>query len=235
VLAQRLQGIDDHPANHCRSGHSVITNAKRHLRNRWILAQDIARCFPSVTPARVLRALRRFGLADPLLQPVTSLCTVSGELPQGAPTSPALLSGVLRPLDDALSNEAKRQGLVYTRYVDDLFVSGNREFPRFERFLVRTVTKAGFRLAEGKRRQWGPHRRATLAGVMLGTTLSPTPEYERSVSRLVNQVVRGEVALDASELRQLQGQIAWIRAISPAKGVRLLVRLHKAVRGDEYW
>ena len=229
VLRVFLDGMDKHPADHCRKGRSVVTNAKRHLGQEWIVARDVWRCFPSVKPSMVRRALRELQLAEEFIQPVTSLCTLARQLPQGAPTSPALLSAVLRPLDDALREEADRQGLTYTRYVDDLFVSGNRRFSSYERFLAKAVKDAGLRLSTKKRRRWGPGRRATLAGVVLGTALSPTPDFERAVAQLVNNVVRGALTLDASQIHQLEGRIGWIKALSPAKGGRLFARLRGSV------
>lgn len=231
ILKAFLTGIDAHRANHCRSQRSVITSAKRHLGHKWIMAQDIKKCFPSTTPAMVRRALKRFDVEQQFVQPLTRLCTLSNQLPQGAPTSPALVSGVLRPIDDILSAEAEQQGLTYTRYVDDLFVSGNRQFPKYEQLLRRTVEGAGFELADGKRRVWGPNRPATLAGVLLATTeLRPPDEFMRSVTRVVDDVEERVHVPNAEEVEKLRGQIAWIQAISSSAGKRLQSRLSEALQ-----
>ncbi|MFX7764403.1 reverse transcriptase domain-containing protein, partial [Acinetobacter baumannii] len=48
-------------------------------------------------------------------------------LPQGAPTSPALSNLVARKLDKRLAGFARKMGLNYTRYADDLTFSGPAE------------------------------------------------------------------------------------------------------------
>ena len=130
----------------------------------------------------VRRAMKRVGVRADWSPSVVSMTTRVGELPQGTPTGPAILSGVLRSVDEALTKEAVLQGLTYTRYVDDLFVSGGRQFPSYERFLRTVISSAGLTLGEGKTRHWGPHNRATLAGIVVSTTMSPTTEFMRSVT-----------------------------------------------------
>jgi hypothetical protein len=53
-----------------------------------------------------------------------------GHLPQGAATSPLLANLVAKPLDTDLLAFASQNGLVYTRYADDLTFSSNSDFSR---------------------------------------------------------------------------------------------------------
>jgi len=225
ILRTFLTGMDSHPANQCRRGRSVIKNAELHLGHKWIVAQDIRNCFPSVRPTMVRRTLQAFRIEERFIPMLVSLCTLSRQLPQGAPTSPAILSGVLRSLDEDLTCEADKQGLTYTRYVDDLFVSGNRQFPGYERFLVDAVNQAGFELAPEKRKKWGPSSPATLAGVVLTTELNPTPEFERSLSTIVEQVAARTITLDEELMAQLRGRITWMEALSPERARRIRSKL----------
>jgi RNA-directed DNA polymerase len=50
---------------------------------------------------------------------------VIGHLPQGAPTSPMLANLVCAALDTEIQKIASREGLVYTRYADDMTLSGH--------------------------------------------------------------------------------------------------------------
>lgn len=66
-----------------------------------------------------------------------------GHLPQGAPTSPMLSNVVSRPLDELLDRLAHRDGLVYTRYSDDVVFSTDRELTRRQ---VRTLVTDSTRI-----------------------------------------------------------------------------------------
>ena len=226
LLRRRLSALDVHPASHCRSRRSIITNARKHQHQRYVSAYDLHAAFPSTTPRMVREALLREGFDPTQANAIKELCTLRGELPQGAPTSPALLSIVLRSMDDALGKEASRQGLVYTRYMDDLFVSGDRRSPSFDRVLRDQVERAGYRLARDKIRRWGPTgRRPTLTGIVLGSSLAPTQEFATSVAKMVRDVEAGTVRLTENERRSLEGRIAFVQALSPGEGMRLRARL----------
>lgn len=57
---------------------------------------------------------------------LTSLCTVNGALPQGAPTSPTLSNLVCLRLDQRIGKYCENKALTYTRYADDITISGNK-------------------------------------------------------------------------------------------------------------
>jgi RNA-directed DNA polymerase len=158
---------------------------------------------------------------------LTSLCTVHKELPQGAPTSPALLDAVLFPLDVELAATAHTAGLTYTRYMDDIFVSGNQPLGDFESTVRTAVGNRGLRLGRDKTHFWGPGERPTLAGVVLGSSLSPRPE---DVAALVALIGRLTLSRDPRLARKVQGHLAWINSISPTDAAQLQ-RMLDAIAG----
>ncbi len=56
---------------------------------------------------------------------ILDLITVDGTLPIGFPTSPPISNACLTPFDDDLSRHCHNDNLVYTRYADDLIISGD--------------------------------------------------------------------------------------------------------------
>ncbi len=222
LLRTVLSRLPQHEANHCRKGRSVLTNARTHVGNSYLSAYDVANAFPSVKPQRVGAALRQQGIPLSLIRPITSLCTFRNELPQGAPTSSTLLNAVLLRLDHDLGRASAKHGLTYTRYVDDIFVSARRPVLFFRRAILRAVSETGLHLAHDKTRHWTPGRRATVTGLVLAARPSLEPSYIRAIRDLVCGVSDGAFTLVAADISRLRGHVAWINAVHPRIGTRLL-------------
>jgi RNA-directed DNA polymerase len=113
-----------------RKGVSAYDAVVRHAQNRHFLATDVANFFPSLTKRRVQLTLESGGAQSPIsdlpswLDRIATLVCLDGALPVGFSTSPAISNAALRPFDRALKAECQARGLTYTRYSDDLLVSG---------------------------------------------------------------------------------------------------------------
>ena len=103
----------------------ALEMASRHVGREFVVRVDISDFFGAITFPRVLGALKAFPLKLPhrWAVVVAQLCTYRGQLPQGAPTSPAISNMVARRLDGELIRFAKQNGFRYTRYSDDLVFS----------------------------------------------------------------------------------------------------------------
>ncbi len=55
---------------------------------------------------------------------LTSMMTFGGSIPIGFPTSPQLSNAFLFEFDCAIKSHCKDNGLIYTRYADDIVISG---------------------------------------------------------------------------------------------------------------
>jgi len=135
-------------------GSSHIVNANHHVGAAWLVKLDLTRFFESVSERQVYRVFRDLGYRALVAFCLTRLCTrvlpassdnrlqrctkrwqpgkprtflgarVVGHLPQGAPTSPMLANLVCVALDADLQEIARREGMTYTRYADDMTFSG---------------------------------------------------------------------------------------------------------------
>ena len=134
-----------HEPHKCASGFvpgkSVVDNAQFHVGQRHVLNLDLQDFFHSFDRNRVKLGFMRGtiglrGNREPLAFLLACLCThpfmVNGEqrivLPQGAPTSPTLTNMLCETLDRRLNGLAKRFGLRYSRYADDITFSGGYHF-----------------------------------------------------------------------------------------------------------
>ena len=102
------------------ASRSVKTNAKHHVRRPLLSTMDIKDCFPSITMHKVRGVFEELGFSGEALAVITKLTTWEFQLPQGAPTSPAIANLALAKIDRRQIGLAKQHGLTYTRYVDDI-------------------------------------------------------------------------------------------------------------------
>jgi RNA-directed DNA polymerase len=106
---------------------SIVTNARHHLNGNpyHLLNLDLQDFFPSINFYRARGVFRKqpFLLGHDVATVLAQMCTFRNELPQGAPTSPAISNLVCRSLDRDLIALARRHRSTYTRYADDLTFS----------------------------------------------------------------------------------------------------------------
>jgi RNA-directed DNA polymerase len=108
-------------------------------------------------------------------------------LPQGAPTSPALANLSAYGLDRRLSALAASTGCVYSRYADDLTLSGGSWLISHQsdirRLVARIVRDEGFRLNDRKSRLVTRAGRQVITGLVTAAGLTVERERERVIRR----------------------------------------------------
>ena len=125
---------DRRPLSHgFRRNLSIITNARQHKRRRYVLTLDLQDFFPTFNFGRVRGFFLRnnsFKLNDKVATLVAQIACFENGLPQGSPCSPIIADMIAHLLDVRLAQLAKRRGLTYSRYADDLTFSTSQQiFP----------------------------------------------------------------------------------------------------------
>jgi hypothetical protein len=121
---------------------STVDCIKRHQANesRWFMKLDFHNFFGSATPEFVMSMLSeifpfceicksKIGYGH--LSRALSLCFLNGGLPQGTPISPLIINLMMIPIDHFLANKLRnfeKNHFIYTRYADDILVSGKYDF-----------------------------------------------------------------------------------------------------------
>jgi RNA-directed DNA polymerase len=115
-----------------RPGRSIVSNAANHIRRPWVLRVDLQDFFPTISFPRVYGVFlsEPFGLGKSAATALAQICTFQNQLPQGAPTSPAISNLICARMDRELQKVARSvSGLRYTRYADDLVFSSWTSLP----------------------------------------------------------------------------------------------------------
>lgn len=129
---------------------SVVDNAKPHTSKEYIYKFDIKDFFHSINSRRVFNLFYSFGFSRKISDALTKLCTYKERLPQGAPTSPYIANLVCKRLDKRLIAATEKYGFTYTRYADDITISGNRTVMYYKNLFIKIILEEGFKLNESK-------------------------------------------------------------------------------------
>jgi len=109
---------------------SVLTAVKTHASNSAFFLTDIKSFFSNINEEDVKQVLIRdtnlipISDFDDYISEIAKIMTWGGSIPVGFPTSPKLSNGFLYEFDNALHNVCKSRSLAYTRYSDDIIISG---------------------------------------------------------------------------------------------------------------
>jgi RNA-directed DNA polymerase len=112
------------------SGRNTLSAVKVHERNNHFFLTDIRSFYASITSGDVRALLHRDKRLLPIsdiehyVEKVVEITTYGDSLPVGFPTSPKLSNAFLLDFDKAVKNHCVENDLTYTRYADDLIISG---------------------------------------------------------------------------------------------------------------
>jgi RNA-directed DNA polymerase len=155
-------------------------------------------------------------------------------LPQGAPSSPALANLSAYRLDRRLAGLAARLGARYSRYADDLVLSGDGRLraPGVRAFVAAIAAEEGFRVNVAKTNLTTRAGRQRVAGIVVNVHPNlARPEYDRLKAILHDAQRNGPAAANRAGhpafRAHLQGRIAWLESLHPDRGARMRERFDR--------
>jgi hypothetical protein len=216
-------------------GRSARTNAEQHLGKPCVVKIDVASFFDNVKHRRVYRMFREdYGFGRDVASLMARLVTLDGSLPQGAPTSPSIANLFVREVDDELCRR-KSDADKYTRYVDDLTVSGPDPRPLIG-VAARLLAQRGLPLKKSKLVVAGRDRRQEVTGCVVNRSGGPTipRQYRDGVRAAIHQLQHEPTKEVEKRARSIRGRIAHIAQFQPGAAARLRRLLDQAIRGDKH-
>ena len=152
-------------------GNSIYDNAYPHIGSNVILSLDIDNFFPSIPANKVYGIFHSLGYTKRISAAFTSICTFKGFLPQGSPASPKLANLVCSKLDSRIQGYAGKNGIIYTRYADDISLSCQsvKKIEKAKSFIQTIVKDEGFRVNKKKTRLMGLRKRKSVTGLVVGS------------------------------------------------------------------
>ena len=217
-------------------GSDYKVNAALHTNARIVINEDISGFFPSTSTERIFNIwYGLFGFSQEVSQCLTQLTTRQGELPQGAITSSFLANLVFWQDEPTLQEKFAAQGLVYSRYVDDIAVSSKAFLTDQEKSeVVRQIY--GMLLKHGYRPKRAKHEISTSSTRMEVTKLSINAKpglgkavYSKTraaVHDIEQRIANGEVlSFERGPYAQAMGRVLHLERFHPGKAAPLKKRL----------
>lgn len=199
---------------------SIFDNAKPHEGNQYVLNIDLRDFFTNVQASHVYTLFKNIGYNNNIAFSLTSFCTKGGYLPQGAPTSPALSNLVCLRLDHRVSTYCKKRALTYTRYADDICISGNKILilQKASYLIKDIINDEGFTVNSKKEKFLGPKVRREVTGLTVTPKITISKKNYCIYRKRIYDLVRTEIQ---NKHEIIQGIISFVRSIDKEKGKKL--------------
>lgn len=217
-------------------GCDYKVNAARHAGAKIVISEDISGFFPSTTAGSVFRVWHNLlGFIKEVAQCLTQLTTLDGVLPQGAITSPFLANLVFWQDEPTLYSGLTSQGLIYTRYVDDIAVSSATVLTNDEKSDV--ISRVyGMLLKNGYQPKRSKHEISTSGSRMEVTKLAVNTKpglgkttysnTRAAVHDMEKRVANGEIlSFERGSYTKAMGRVCHLARFHPGKAASLKQRL----------
>jgi len=212
-------------------GRSIATNAQNHVGKKLVMGIDLKNFFPSIKFARVNGFFESIGYNESISTIFAELCTFKWQLPQGAPTSPMISNLIASRLDSRLSRLCKLNRLEYSRYADDITISGGKSLPRYKPLIFGIIIEEGFEINLSKVRVKGRGSRQSVTGLTVNDKISIGRVKKRRIKSIVHKIVENG-AIEANEnndpffKEMIYGNISFVNVVEPKFAQTLIKKLN---------
>lgn len=209
---------------------SIKENAEKHIRKECLITVDIKDFFPSIKFETVYRIFSYFGYTNDMAYVFAKLCTRDELLPQGAPTSPYISNIVCLKLDKRLLKLTESLSADYTRYADDITISGDKNIEKYTDLIVKIINEEGFEININKTRVKYRHDRQMVTGLVVNDKVSVPKKLKKYLSQQIyfcqKYGISGHlkhINCDKSNYKEhLYGLAYFIKMVENEEGIKFL-------------
>jgi len=210
-------------------GKSIKDHAKPHASNSYLLKLDFKDFFPSIDWFTISHCFKTTGKFNDDEISIINLILCRHDknadslrgafkLSVGAPSSPPISNFVMREFDETLDDYCKAQGVVYTRYADDLALSCSepKKLDKVKKFIESTLYESKYlnlSLNEDKTVNVSRKNKRALVGIVLSNDGSASigREKKREIRAALHHASQG--LLTTKQLNTLKGRLSYYISI----------------------
>lgn len=218
-------------------GNSIKKHALMHVDSKFIFHADIEDFFPTINP-KMLKAVfeQNAGLftdIDVLSNyiGITKICFKDDGLCIGAVSSPSISNAIMKDFDDCLSDFAKHEGYIYTRYADDIYISSKNYIPSdVKDFVNKELSIRGFRLNNSKTRFYSSKNRRLITGLVITNDSKISIGYNNLCR--IKKMVYEKIKYGKGDSRVILGYLSFLRDVDPHAYDRIIIKYSKLCKDD---
>lgn len=215
---------------------SIYDNALPHVNKELVICIDLKDFFPTIKYSDVFKIFKYIGYTTEVSHELTQLCTNGNNiLPQGSPASPVISNLVCLKLDKRLSKLAEKIGFTYTRYADDITLSGKVAIKYCLPLIYKIIKEEGFELNEKKTRLQYNFQRQEVTGLLVNKKVSITKKLKHELEYAIYFCQKYGVVEHMSKINcnksfykeHLYGIAYFVKMLDNIKGRKYLQELDK--------
>ncbi len=168
------------------------------------------------------------GFGEKLAKVLAKLVTLNNILPQGSPASPILSNAILYNFDGVISRFASENRLKYTRYADDMTISGNNKnnIQNCIKLIRKEIHKCGLDIKEEKTRIASRGGQQRVTGVVVNNKLLPSRKLRRQLRAMFHQA---QLNPHLANIKQLKGYYSYLNSYKALKHTLELQKYHQII------
>lgn len=199
-------------------GRSFIDAATKHCEKDWIYCTDISNFFQTTSQSLVVERLMKFGYTESASRLLADLNCLSGALAQGSPASPVLANIAMQLVDNQLIHMAADIGATFTRYADDIVISGKGEPPEALAEQVASIfASTPWKLSARKTRLSRHPQMLKVHGLLVDKSRPRLSKgYRRRIRAIRHQLEKGGIS--EADMPSALGHLAYAAAVDKAVG-----------------
>jgi RNA-directed DNA polymerase len=216
-----------------RKGANPHSAVAPHSASRAFYQTDLTKFFDSIAAPLIRHVLEQActpvsDISD-YTDRILKLVTVEDRLPIGFSTSPSISNACLKKFDDELEKFCDEAGLIYSRYADDIIVSGRgrKELEGIEVVLAELLNAhagADFKINQSKSKLTTIGRKVKILGMVIlpSGNISIDMELKKKIEYLLHFFIKDRARLlelfqhdMESGIQQLAGYVSHINAADP--------------------
>lgn len=219
---------------------NIKDNAMIHINQSTIVNLDIKNFFPTINYERVFSLFFKSGYTKEVSFILAKLCTYKGILPQGAPSSPYIANILCNRLDKRISGLVAKKKYKYSRYADDITISGDKEINNLVPYIIKIISSEHFEVNLNKLRVQDTATFKEVTGLIVNDTVKVKRKFKKKLEQHIYYCEKFGVYSHLKKIdlpgksyfrEYLYGMANFIKMIEPEVGNGYLLRLDNIAWG----